>query len=387
MISFFFFVLTILCLPGLPDGAETPRWCYLSLFLPLMVIGRSVTLNWTAWMLIAYLSVMAGLGPLWTEALYLYWHLLLAIVAFFLFRDNVREMVIGVSGGLAVNSAVVIAQTYGWQGIPQLANYSGLFYNRNLAGEAAGMMLVMLIGYRLWWMIPGILPTFALGNRSPWLAVGVCGVAYLWTRSRILGALTLLALPAALYIGSMPIWVHAHILDSVWERWGTWSDTIEGFTFFGRGLGSFIATFPLFQHHTQALFLRFEEAHNDPLQIIYEFGIGGVILIGLVIWQMEKSFSANRIPAWYGLLAFCIEGLFGFPLIKPVTSIVAAACAGAVFGRRDFVRDLFLFVRLELRPGLAYWRIKLFPARVKPVSVVSLASDGSGLLGGGPQPG
>jgi hypothetical protein len=224
------------------------------------------------------------------------------------------------------------------------------------------------------------LPTFALGNRSPWLAVGVCGVAYLWQRSRVLGGIALAALPAALYVGSLPIWVHAHIFDSVWERAGTWQDTLSGFTMFGRGLGSFIATFPLFQHHTSALFLRFEEAHNDPLQIIYELGIGGLVLIGLIGWQITK---ANRSPAWYGLLAFIIEGLFGFPLIKPVTSIIAFACAGAVFGRRDFVRELLVFVRLELWHRLAHWRVKLFPARVGAISAVSLAPDRTGLLGGG----
>src|SRR5262249_21604773 len=91
----------------------------------------------------------------------------------------------GVALGFAINSVIVLAQQFwGVQIIPQLTEAAGLFFNRNVATEGAGMALMLAVGYRLWWLIPGIAPTLIWGSRAPMVALG-CGLClWAWPRSR-----------------------------------------------------------------------------------------------------------------------------------------------------------------------------------------------------------
>jgi hypothetical protein len=126
-------------------------------------------------------------------------------------------------------------------------------------------------------------------------------------------------------------------LTDLIQRVGVWEDMLPGLRPWGHGLGSFIAEFPLYQHHTTALTLRFENAHNDFMQLAFELGIGAVLAAALVIAQL---WGTPRSPAWYAMVVFLVEGCFGFPLYEPVTASLAAVCAGALFAEHVVLFDL-----------------------------------------------
>jgi len=366
-----FFLFTVIVLPGLPDGGETPRWVVLSIMLPAMFLWRSLFPNATCLLLLVYLALMASVTPVWQEAAYIYWHFLLYVAAFYLFRNELKQAVIGGSLALTVNSCAAIAQLYGWAGIPELAANSGIFFNRNIASEAAAMLVVMALGYRMWWLVPGMLPTLYLGSRAPIIAMGVAGLLALWRRAWWQAAAAVVA------AGGMVVAISPG-LSTLEQRFGAWHDALHGLTFWGRGLGSFIVEFPLFQRSTDPLFWRFENAHNDALQVVFELGLPGAVLLAMVIWRMA---TVPRSPAWYGLVVFMVEGCFGFPLYKPVTGILAACCAGIVLGGWNPLRGLRRAVGLVLWAGLAYWIVGRLPAFVESFPADPLPSRGARLLG------
>jgi len=138
------------------------------------------------------------------------------------------------------------------------------------------------------------------------------------------------------------------------DRYFVWYDLWHGQTLFGRGLGAFISDFPALQVHGRGtLQLRYENAHNDFVQVIYELGIGGAVLIALLLVRMYR---VPRTPAWYALVVFLLEAQIGFPLYQPVTGALAALCAGSLFGHRVAVRRLFDLRRLGLWAWLAHRR-------------------------------
>lgn len=331
MIGIGFFILTVACIPFLPGGANIPRWAFLSLFAAALLFK----IEFRFWPLIVcgYVALMAWLAPVGYDAAFIYWHFLLLVVLFCYAQTmpDLRTVAIGIGLGIGANSLVVLAQVFdGWQGIIQITAYSGLFFNRNIASELAAMALVLAVGYRLWWLIPGILPTLYVGARSAVLACGIAGMIALWERDRFWAMMT--ALGAALLVVT-----HTNSMESLIARFGVWQDTALNLSFFGHGVGSFIANYPTFQHHSSPLTIRYENTHNDILQVLYELGIGGALLIAILAVRLVK---VNRGPEWYALVVFLIEGCFGFPLYEPATGAVAACCAGYLFSRRDDVCHL-----------------------------------------------
>lgn len=85
------------------------------------------------------------------------------------------------------------------------------------------------------------------------------------------------------------------------------------------------------EYVTEALF---EQAHNDPLQILAEFGLLGLVLVGLLYGGSLKNGVQGRLPAHLAL--GLVVGLFGvliasfseFPFQIPATAYTAAALLG-----------------------------------------------------------
>jgi hypothetical protein len=344
-----FFFLTILVLPGLPSGALVGRWALLAIVCAYVLFR--LELSWGAIALLAYLAVMGWLAPVGYEALNLYCHAVLLVILYCYAKGmpDLRKVAIGVGIGMAVNSAVMVAQHFdalGW--FPQLTPDGGLYFNHNMAGEAAGMALALVIGYRLWWLVPGVLPTLYFGARSPLLGLAVAGVLWLWGRSRLSAIGLLLAAPVAMYA------IHPEYLTVEWtgafytlfNRGEMWVDAVHGLTLAGQGLGSWVTNFPLYQHHTSPLELRWENAHNDALQLTFELGIVGAMLCAAFVYRLAIS---ERRPEHYALLVFIVEGLFGFPLYVPVTAALAAICAGHLFARGPYLRQHIVRLGLFLR--------------------------------------
>lgn len=375
-----FFLLIVACVPFLPSGATVPRWAILSVVAAIALYRTPIT--WPGMLLIAYLTGMAALGPVTYEALYIWWHFLIIAVlfAYFLTRD-IRSVIIGAGLGLWVNSSVVIAQWgWGWEKIPQVIPNSGLFYNHNMGAEAAAITLAVAVGYRLWWLIPGIVPTLAFGSRAPVVALGIAGGLALWRWSRFAAMMTTL--------GGMLIAVavmkaeggHRMVFFSpdLVQRIGVWMDTIPHLTVLGHGLGSFLVNYPLYQHHSIGLQLRFENAHNDYLQVVYELGIGGLALIAVLL---ARTLAASPSPARYGMIVFLVEACFGFPLYEPVSAALAACCAARLFSDCRSLRDFVPARRSRICRRVEDYGLAPVRAGVPHLSLDALPSFWSRLRG------
>lgn len=347
----FFFFLTALVIPGFPSGALVGRWGLLALGAATLLFKTELPKS--AWALLAYLAVMTWWGPVWYEAVNLYIHAIFLVVLYcYAARlEDLRRIAIGVGLGIALNSVVAVGQAYlGWQFIPQITPGSGLYFNRNIASEGAAMALALAVGYRMWWLIPGTLPTLMLGSRAPLVALGVAGAIAVYRYSKFYAALAILLpiLLAVAWVQSHGDVVYAGILDTLKQRLGTWYDAAYGFTLLGRGLGSWIIDFPMFQQHTSTLELRWENAHNDTVQLLFELGIGGAILVATFLFRLATS---ERNPAFYALVVFAVESIFEFPLYQPVTGAIMAVCAGFLFSRSTPIRDLVVRRGLSVRDG------------------------------------
>ena len=384
------FLLTIIVIPPLPMGALAPRWAVVSLFAAYLFF--QVRLSTVTWVFLAYLGLMAYVTPIGYDAAYMYWHVCVLTILFIWARQKtylendatqhltalgprrapffMRNIAIGCGLGFALNSAAVIAQNFGWQGIPQIVPLSGLYYNHNMASEGAAMTLVLLIGYRLWWLLPGLLPTLAAGSRTPILALGAAGLFALWRQSRFLALLTAIgcSFVAVAFISSS--------LASLTERLHLWQDALPGLTVFGRGLGSWIGEFPPYQLSSDPLIMRYENAHNDYLQIVFELGVPGALL---VLCALLRLLWSPRNPEWYACLVFAGMACFGFPLYEPVTAGLLVVCAGSLSIHSFSLRHVFNAERLRIRLGAAYPRIAALYTRRPTVSLGEDASFGSGL--------
>ena len=114
------------------------------------------------------------------------------------------------------------------------------------------------------------------------------------------------------------------------------SHTLAGISAFfplGAGLGSYAVVFPRFQ--TPSLLGFVEYAHNDYLQLIFETGLAGVVILLLLatsaviagrnLWRAYDD-SEMRSPAlacYFGALAFAIHACFDFPAHIPSIAIIA----------------------------------------------------------------
>ena len=126
----------------------------------------------------------------------------------------------------------------------------------------------------------------------------------------------------------------------VWERtWGIFLDHPA----LGSGLGTFASTFP--RYRSASVTLRWEEAHNDYLQLLAETGLAGcLILLGVIAGALaaaRRSFARKhadadrplRIALGCGCLAVLMHEFVDFGLQIPANALGFAAAAGACLVR------------------------------------------------------
>lgn len=340
----FFFCLTVLIIPGLPSAAVVPRWALLSVAIPLIMLWRNVDAPRGVLAVFVCLAVMAFVSPDPYEALRSLWIFAVLLAAYCVGRStgDLRGVFVGVALGMWVNSAAVVAQYFGWVGVPQITSHAGLFLNRNAAVEACAMVLVYLVYKRMWWLVPGLLPTLMAGARAPILAIGVATFISAFRYSRFWAMMGLLLSTLAVVVLSS---YNVAAWSSIVERYNLWRDVVPSLTVFGHGLGSFEYLFPLYQDSTNALQVRFDHPHNELLHIAFELGVFGVIGACMWIWDcLQREASAE----WYALVVFLVEAMFQFPLYMPLTGVLFALCAGVVSRSRPRVRSMFASVRLGI---------------------------------------
>jgi hypothetical protein len=329
------FAVTLLYVHA-PGGFTVPRWALLAIVIPFFWYFRPS--KWTSahsWGLL-FLAYCA-LSLTWTFSagdgyVQLGRFILLALI--FLAGAGTRDLKwvwVGGAFGVAANSVLITGQVYaGWDFVPQAAAPAGTFFNKNIAAETAAIVAVGVLGVPRWrWLALGALPAIWLcQTRGIWAALAVAGIVLIWQHYRRLWVLAVLGgLCGAAGVYALG-WSHSGL-----QRLQVWQDTFAGLTVFGRGVGSFWATFPEHATRIDPLALRPENAHNDFLQLIYEVGPASLAIIGLFVFAFQQRLRAEH----YALIVFIVAGLVGFPLYMPATAFFAALALGHVCGLRSLV--------------------------------------------------
>ncbi len=333
--------------PGLISPAIAPRWAVLSIVAPALLLWRWEAIPFTRAHLTGLVLVLwSGVSVLWSpqplDSIDAFWQTaVLPAVCFCLGsqRGSLRPLFIGAAIGLGLSSAVAIGQVLGWHALPEIASPSGLFVNRNLLAEAAALVMVGLISCRLWWPVALVMPALVLPeSRGALIAVSVPLVAYFMRRP---AALSLIAGAALAGLATITL---GKGMSGITERLDIWAATVQQFSWFGSGIGSFWAIHP--EHYLEGVAIH---AHNDFLELASDLGVVGLALFGWLVWELRGPLGTYRLV----LIALAIEACFAFPLHMPVTLAIGAVCAGNAIHNRSLVRGISLRGRGAFQESMA----------------------------------
>lgn len=304
------------------DATTTPRWAVLAALVPLCLLivfdaARFPRLLW------ACLTV-AGVSLFWTPMFYIGADEALKLAflagAFWLGVSliDARPLWEGLIAGVLLSVAFAAMQAFGYDAIPQSAAPGGLFGNRNFLADACTVALIAAVLMRHWAPAALLLVAIALaGSKATIVALLLVGAAWFAPR-RPLVSWGLLGMVCALAVLLLSMW---H--DSVSVRFEIWVVALAGIVPFGHGIGSFAATYPGYEH-----------VHNEPLQLIYEYGILSAPFFLLAFTTLKGWSDEVELEALV-LLAVGAIACFSFPLHMPVTALAASVAAGRLYGARD----------------------------------------------------
>lgn len=304
-------------IPGYTGAIIPTQWAVLSCVLPLALWreGSMTPLHWLGVAFLAYAFASTFWAADHLDAVWGLWTLSILALAFWLGSTclNLRRLYIGLAIGLSVSSAVAILQFFGIR--PVLGGTglrsSGLFYNPIVLGSAGALVIVGLLSEKLYWWIPSVAPGFLLAQSRAAIFALFCGVWMVYRPRPLLLILGVLA--SAVLATAFPT-------ETDLIRYQLWWATFENLTLFGHGPGSFLS----FLFISGKSLIHPEYAHNDALQLLFEYGIGSLALFAMLALALAQTQS----PEWPVLVTFVILGLASFPLYTPLCALVGAVCAG-----------------------------------------------------------
>lgn len=305
-------------------------WVWLWLAVPITLLWKEIEPSPVHWLGLCFL-IYACLSLAWTpHGLYALMQLG-ALASVFLWAydlPNLRKVAMGLAFGLGVSAVVALFQIDGIQVVYRATPLpSGLFINSNVFCEISALVLVLLLVERLYWFIPVTLPGLLMASRATILALGACLICWIWSKSRVIGSILIgLGLGLLCFMLSFD---YSHI-D---QRFGMWLDTWHGMSTFGHGVGSFDYLFPFYANHLDITSERPQYAHNDLIQLVFEFGIGCVPLLAAfgILAQIRDNHR-------YVLLVFAVISCFGFPIHIPAEAFILAVCAGSMVRNQYRIR-------------------------------------------------
>jgi hypothetical protein len=320
------FLVMVAYWPGFSGAAIAPRWSAIALGAILVLIGPRI--RWTvAHAIGAGFIAWCALSLAWSDqvgdGIGAMFRLLLLATGFILGSQltTLRPAMMGAAAGLAISSALAIAQHFGWDGVLQGTRPAGLFYNKNYLAEAAALVMIWAFAERFWWVALGVLPAIVLPvARGALLAVSATAVILLWRRSRA----------AALGVAGIALAVIGYTLltaslISVDQRGAIWRDTFDHVSLLGYGFGAFAETFPSIARHFVMIADRPAQAHNEFLQVWFEVGAAGLaVLTAFFATLLRPPFNAAQLVL-FGIL---VEAFFAFPFQMPATAFIGLLAAG-----------------------------------------------------------
>jgi O-antigen ligase len=333
----------LLVVPGLREYATAAKWSFLAVSVALAVCFVEVRMtkcHWIGLWLLVWATLTLLWAPVTVDALQgLAWLFVLA-GAFVLGSAASSMAPLYTVAGFALLPSLIglfLVRFFGLH-IPlvNIDSTAGTFGNSNFAGEAAALIASSgLAATKLRKNIPNFIPLAVLGLslcRGGLVGFGLMGAIRLWRVSRL--SVVALALIAAFALGLTL--ENAAKREAIVQRTLIWRDAFDGLTVLGRGVGQYRAVVPEYGHRLSALSLNTEHAHNDALEVAFELGLPGLVLL---VWFFATAIRQGMAAERYVLGSALVAGLFGFPLFEPVTGFLIAVVAGHCARARVCLRD------------------------------------------------
>lgn len=322
----FGFFLAIAYIPGIFGAAIMTGWLYLFITIPFWVFFVQADLKNTHIYGLLFL-VYAFLSLLWTFNLSIAYFFLLqlfVLAAVFYVGSTVKDLkpiVIGLTVGLGVSDLVGIGQYLGYNQVFSITNVvAGLFVNRNIFCEASVVILLCLVALKLWYWIPLTLPAIIhIHSRAAILGLFIGITVWGWKRNKLY---TVISASALLFVG-LAYYRNSDIL-SINERYQVWADTFRGLSILGNGIGTYEVLYPLFAINIDTYITRPKFAHNDLLQLAFEFGVGITFLI-LMALNVLKVKDRDESIILYGIGTI---SMFAYPFHVPMLAFIGLLVAG-----------------------------------------------------------
>lgn len=319
------FILINAYIPGIVGAAIPTGWLFLILVLPIIMffVDTRITNSHILGLLFIVYSL---LSLLWTQNLNIATFFVVqmfALASIFCIASGIKDIKIIIKGlavGLLVSDVISIFQYYKISIVYTLYDMiAGLFVNQNIYCEVSATILICLIIYKLWWFIPLTLPGIILvHSKGALMGLGIFGMLYLYKYSK---KLAILVIASTLFYVALD----KYNSSSTFERFDLWVDTLRGLKLFGNGIGSYEIVFPLHAVDIDTAIARPRFAHNDLLQLIYEFGIGSVLFVIMIINVMRIKTDETII-----LVCIAVISMFNYSNHVPVIAFVTFMVAGYI---------------------------------------------------------
>lgn len=310
-------IVSLCYVPGFTGSSIATQWPVLSIVLPALFFWRSgpvTVFHWMGLSFLAYAAVRLWFAPLFEDGVFGLWLVSIMGLSFWLGStvDNMRGLYAGLAVGATVSSVVAVFQLFGYSGIPFTGHPAGLFYNSVAQGLVLSLVAVALISERMWlWALP-LLPGLVLcGSKGAWLAFVV---GLLSMHVRLVYIVVGLVFAAVLY-AAMPLSSSDALRVSIWYT------AAYSLTTYGWGPGSFFS-WGLWQNGS---ILYPEYAHNDALQLIFEYGPAAVLPLAVFGFAVTRAERERPL-----LTAFAVASCYSMPLWVPVASFMVCAATGRV---------------------------------------------------------
>ena len=324
-------IAAVCFVPGYTGAYIPTQWVLGSCLLPLALWRRGpwTHLHWVGVGFLSYAALSMAWAADYYDGIWGLWLLSMIALSFWLGTTlpSMDSLLKGLALGLAVSSAVAVAQLWGW------AHWSwkpsGLLFNSVILGETCALVIVGLVSRGLWLWIPGILPAFVLSQSRGAILLLAMGLVFIYMRRPLV--LLCIALGLTWTITYFPA-------DSDILRLIIWNTTIHHLSLFGWGSGSFLGLFIGVEHP--------EYAHNDFLQLWFEYGVGSLALAYILAVCLLRTNQHE----WPILATFCVAALFSYPFYTPLLALLGACAAGRCARDWDLSRRIRERCRLDNLP-------------------------------------
>ena len=330
------FLIAVAYWPGIMSAAVAPRWalitvgCCVALALTKTSAARSFSLGHlfgAAFVLYAGASIMWSVLPADSIGAFVN---LLGLAAAFVLGSRTKDftpvcLALALSGWVLFLSYFVLNDS--WV-IGEYGN-GGIFLNRDFAGGfAAVATIAALYGLRSLYLARWARLALLLGPLAALIdsrcygavlatmaTVAIAESLHLSLKRRVLyGAFLLVLVGSGLAVAFQ---IDPHKVSNTVQRFLKWDYVTANLSWFGHGFYTMGAAFP------------FSSSDNDLVDLLWDFGIGSVPLIALVIYALR---SGTTLSARWVLLVIVLDGFPSSPLRLPATAYVAALALGHVCG-------------------------------------------------------